>query len=166
MNQDAKDRFSAGADLWADYGQRPLGRIRHELTWENLRPHLPALIEGEAPPCVLEVGGGSGELALRLAQHGYRVWLLDYAAEMLDQARHVALSLSDDAQARLTFCTMPAEEASEAFAPGMFQVITCHTLLEYLEQPKATIAELARLLSRDGLLSISIVNRHAESFRT
>jgi S-adenosylmethionine-dependent methyltransferase len=102
---------------------------------------------------------------LRLTQRGYRVWLLDYAPEMLDQARRAALSLSDDAQARLTFCRMPVEEAADAFSAGFFQVIACHTLVEYLPQPQATIAELTGLLSRHGLLSVSFVNRHAEVLR-
>lgn len=165
MSQDARDRFRAGADLWADYGRQPLGRMRHELTWQNLVPYLPDLVEGKAPPRVLDAGGGSGELALKLVRRGYRVWLLDYAPEMLDQARQAASSLSGEAQSRLTFCHMEAEEAGGAFAPGTFQAITCHTLLEYVEQPQDTVAELAGLLSRFGLLSISIVNRHAEVLR-
>jgi S-adenosylmethionine-dependent methyltransferase len=114
---------------------------------------------------VLDAGGGSGELALRLAQRGYRVWLLDYAPAMLDQARYAALSLSHDAQARLNFRLLPAEEASNAFAPGFFQVITCHTLVEYLHRPQVTIGELVSLLSDGGLLSLSFVNRHAEVLR-
>ncbi|NIV36573.1 MAG: hypothetical protein GWN58_46210, partial [Anaerolineae bacterium] len=55
--------------------------------------------------------------------------------------------------------------ASEAFAPGFFQVVTCHTLVEYLKQPQATIGELTGLLSVGGLLSVSFVNRHAEVLR-
>jgi len=165
MTENARDRFSAGAEAWIGYNRQPLGRIRHEVTWRNLIPHLPDLVDDEDPPRVLDAGGGSGELALRLAQRGYRVWLLDYAPAMLDHARHAALSLSRDAQARLSFCLLPASEASDAFAPGFFHVITCHTLVEYLHQPQAIIGELAGLLSDGGLLSLSFVNRHAEVLR-
>jgi S-adenosylmethionine-dependent methyltransferase len=165
VSQDATDRFSAGADAWAGYNQQPLGRIRQEVTWRNLVRHLPDLVDDGEPPRVLDAGGGSGELALRLARDGYRVWLLDYAPGMLDQARHAALALPDEAQARVTFCLLPVSEASGAFAPGFFQVVTCHTLVEYLKQPQATIGELARLLCAGGLLSLSFVNRHAEVLR-
>ena len=165
MIRDARDRFSAGAEAWSGYNRQPLGRIRHEVTWRNLTPHLPDLVDDGNPPRVLDAGGGSGELALRLAQRGYRVWLLDYAPAMLDQARHAALSLPSDDQARLTFCLLSADEVSNAFAPGFFQVITCHTLVEYLHQPQITIGELASLLSDGGLLSLSFVNRHAEVLR-
>ena len=165
VTQDARERFGAEAEAWASYNQQPLGHIRQEVTWSNLLPYLPDLVDDEEPPRVLDVGGGSGELALRLAERGYPVWLLDYAPEMLDRARHAALSLSHDAQARLTFCVLPAEEASDAFSPGAFQVITCHTLLEYLHQPQATTSKLVGLLSEGGLLSLSFVNRHAEVLR-
>ncbi len=165
MSQNARDRFSAGAEDWAGYNRQTLGRIRHEVTWRNLAPYLPDLARTEDPPRVLDAGGGSGELALRLARRGFRVWLLDYAPAMLDQARHAARSLPDEAQARLTFCLQPAAEVGNTFAPGFFHVITCHTLVEYLLQPEATLRELASLLGDGGLLSLTFVNRHAEVLR-
>jgi len=165
VTENARDRFSAGAEAWVGYNQQALGRLRHEVTWRNLIPHLPDPVDDADPPRVLDAGGGSGELALRLAQHGYRVWLLDYAPAMLDQARDAALSLPHVVQARLTYCLLPADEAGDAFAPGYFQAITCHTLVEYLHQPQVTIGEFAGLLSDGGLLSLSFVNRHAEVLR-
>jgi len=84
MNDESRARFHAGAEAWATYNRTPLGRIRCEVTWHNLLPHLPPAMAGSDPPRVLDAGGGSGELALRLVEHGYRVWLLDYAPGMLD----------------------------------------------------------------------------------
>lgn len=165
MTQDSRSRFGAGAEAWAGYNRRSRGRLRHEVTWRNLVPYLPELLEGQDPPRVLDAGGGSGELALRLVRGGYRVWLLDYAPEMLDQARRAARALSRDAQDRLSYCLLPAEQVGGAFSPGFFRVITCHTLVEYLAQPEATITELAALLGDGGLLSLSFVNRHAEVLR-
>lgn len=165
MTQDARDRFGAGAETWAGYNRRPRGHIRHEVTWRNLVPHLPGLVAGEEPPRVLDAGGGSGELALRLVRGGYRVWLLDYAPEMLDQARRAARALPREAQDRLTYCLVPAEEIGDAFSPGFFQVIICHTLVEYLAQPQTVLTDLAGLLGDGGLLSLSFVNRHAEVLR-
>jgi S-adenosylmethionine-dependent methyltransferase len=163
--EDTKARFDAGARAWADYNQEPLGRIRREVTWHNLAPHLPDVTAVEPPPRVLDVGGGSGELALRLARDGYRVWLVDYAPAMLDQARQAAQDLSAQARARLTLCPMEADDAAHAFAPGFFDAITCHTLIEYLPHPQATLRILGGLLREGGLLSVSFVNRHAEVLR-
>ena len=165
MSDDSRARFGAGAAAWAEYNQKPLGRIRREVTWHNLAPHLPDVNGVEAPPRVLDVGGGSGELALRLASDGYRVWLLDYAPAMLDQARRRASDLQDDARTRLTLCLMSVDNAAGAFSPGFFDVITCHTLVEYLPEPHDTLGTLSGLLRGGGLLSLSFVNRHAEVLR-
>jgi len=165
MLTDARARFDAGAEAWTRYNQKPLGRIRREVTWHNLAPYLPDVASAQEPPRLLDAGGGSGELALRLAQRGYRVWLLDYAPAMLEQARHAAQALSDEVQARLTFSLMPISESPEAFAPGFFDAILCHTLIEYLPEPRDALRALASLLREGGLLSVSFVNRHAEVLR-
>ena len=165
MHDETQAHFDVGAEDWIRYNRGPLGRIRHEVTWHNLAPHLPSITDEAAPPRVLDAGGGSGELALELAQHGYRVWLLDYAPAMLDQARHAARTLPDEVQSRLSYCQLSADEAGNAFAPGFFHVITCHTLVEYLPGPQATLRGLVGLLRSGGLLSLSFVNRHAEVLR-
>lgn len=165
MGDDSRARFDAEAEAWAGYYQKPLGRIRHEVTWSNLVPYLPDITAAEDPPRVLDAGGGSGELALRLARRGYRVWLLDYAPAMLDQARQAAHALPRAARDRLEFCEMAVDDARGAFAPGFFDVVACHTLVEYLPRPGETIRALAGLLCGGGLLSLSAVNRHAEVLR-
>jgi S-adenosylmethionine-dependent methyltransferase len=165
MIEDTRARFDAGAEAWASYNQKPLGRIRREVTWHNLIQHLPVITDLEQPPRVLDAGGGSGELALQLVRHGYRVWLLDYAPAMLDEARKTAAGLPPGLRERLSFCLMRAEDAPRSFPPGSFDVITCHTLLEYVPDPRATLGSLTRLLCEGGTLSVSFVNRHAEVLR-
>jgi S-adenosylmethionine-dependent methyltransferase len=165
MLEELQARFEAGAEDWTRYNREPLGTIRHEVTWRNLAPRLPALRAGEDEPRVLDVGGGSGEMALRLARHGYRVWFVDYAAAMLDQARNAAESLPEDARARLTFQLLSADEVSESFVPGFFDAILCHTLIEYLPEPRDALQGLFCLLRDGGLLSLSFANRHAQVLR-
>jgi len=165
MMMDAEGRFGQGAGAWAHYNRMPLGRIRGEVTWHNLARHLPAVTDSARPPCILDVGGGSGELALRLVQHGYRVWLSDCAPAMLALAQQAAVDLPADVCARLTLCEMAADDAARSFAPGFFDAITCHTLIEYLPDPCSTLQALTGLLCAGGLLSVSFVNRHAEVLR-
>jgi S-adenosylmethionine-dependent methyltransferase len=162
---DTRTRFDMGAQAWAEYNQKPLGRIRQQVTWHNLVPNLPIIQDPERPPRVLDAGGGSGELALNLVQQGYRVWLSDYAPAMLDQARQAAQNLPSDVRSRLTFCPMSVDEVVKSFAPRSFDVITCHTLIEFLPVPHASLGALAGLLRHGGLLSVSFVNKHAEVLR-
>ena len=168
MTHDTQSRFDACAEAWADYGQQPLGRIRHEVSWCNLARHLalhsPDAAE-ERPLRALDAGGGSGELALRLVERGFHVWLLDYAPAMLEQARRAAQHLPRSARERLTLRHAKVEEASQTFSPGFFDVVTCHTLIEYLSDPRAVLRVLPGLLRDGGLLSVSFVNQHAEVLR-
>jgi S-adenosylmethionine-dependent methyltransferase len=159
------DHFDAGAKSWAQYNASPLGRIRHAVTWHNLSPHLPAVPGGERQHRVLDVGGGSGELALALVERGYRVWLLDSAAAMLDRARRAALDLPGQSRTRLTLCRMEAEDAPRAFPAGFFDAIACHTLIEYLPEPRQSLTDLSTLLGDGALLSVSFANRHSEVLR-
>jgi len=165
MRKEMETQFGSGAEAWTEYNQSPLGRIRSEVTWHNLVPHLPAIHDVQHPARVLDAGGGSGELALALARRGYRVWLLDWSSAMLDEARKAAQTLPEEDQDRLHFCTMDVERAPQAFEPGFFDAITCHTLIEYLPAPQVTLRALSTLLCEGGLLSLSFVNRHAEVLR-
>lgn len=164
MTQDTRARFDACAAAWADYNQLPLGRIRQEVSWRNLALRLPSAV-GECPLRALDAGGGSGELALRLVEHGFRVWLLDYAPAMLDQAQQAAQKLPQSARDRLTLCHAAVEDVSRAFSPEFFDVVTCHTLIEYIRDPRSSLRAMAGLLREGGLLSVSFVNRHAEVLR-
>lgn len=167
MTHDTRARFDGCAEAWADYNQKPMGRIRREVSWRNLALHLPSAAEGLPlrPLRALDAGGGSGELALRLVERGFHVWLLDYAHAMLDQARQAAQHLPQSKRDRLTFCHAAVEDASRTFSPGFFDVVTCHTLIEYLPDPRPILHALTGLLCNGGLLSVSFVNRHAEVLR-
>ncbi len=165
MLDDMQARFETAAEDWTRYNREPLGYIRQELTWRGLAPYLPAVTNTESGPRVLDVGSGSGEMALRLVRRGYRVWLVDHAAAMLEQARQAAGSLPEAARARLTFRRLSVVEAYEAFVPGFFDAILCHTLIEYLPDPSDALQGLVFLLRDGGLLSLSFVNRHAEVLR-
>jgi S-adenosylmethionine-dependent methyltransferase len=164
MTHDTRARFDGRAEAWADYNQQPMGRIRREVSWHNLALHLPSAT-GERPLRALDAGGGSGELALRLVKRGFHVWLLDYAPAMLDQARQAAQHLPRSKRERLTLCHAAVEDASQTFSPGFFDVVTCHTLIEYLPEPRSILHALTGLLCNGGLLSVSFVNRHAEVLR-
>lgn len=165
MMTDSEARFELGAEAWADYNRKPLGRMRCEIVWHNLAPYLPDVADPDHPPRVLDVGGGSGELALRLIQRGYLVWLSDSAPAMLDQAKRAARGLPEKVRARLTLCEMAADQVPCSFEPGFFDVITCHTLIEYLPAPCSALRDLTDLLREGGVLSLSFVNRHAEVLR-
>lgn len=149
--------FDSKARAWDDYTRTPIGRLRQELTLRYLSRHLP---EPARAATVLDAGGGTGDLAIALARRGFRVHLLDFARSMLDVARSRARK-SDP----IEYHHLPVEDVDRRFTPGAFDLIVCHTLLEYVPDPGLIIHRLAALLKPGGLLSLEHVNRHADALQ-
>ncbi len=147
-----KAAFDSKASAWEDYTHTPLGRLREELNWRYLNFHLPS-----HPLTALDAGCGTGGLAIRLAQRGDIVHLLDLSDQMLDLAMEKA-KLNGVAAQITPYCDLV-----ETFTPANpFDLIICHTLLEYVSDTANTIRRLAGFLKPQGLLSVVFVNRYAE----
>jgi len=130
------------------YNASPGGRLRHAVILHHLRAHVPrASLE------VLDVGGGTGELAADLAREGHAVTLLDLAPAMLDAARRHCAGLN------VTFVCAAADQLSQRFDAGSFDLVLCHSLLEFLDDPPALMAHLVRALRPGGHLSLVVGNR-------
>jgi ubiquinone/menaquinone biosynthesis C-methylase UbiE len=84
---------------------------------------------------------------------------------MLDMARRrlvqVDLALLEQAE----FCCCPVEQVGERFPAGHFGAVLAHTLLEYVPEPWKVLSGLICVLACDGILSLLVVNPHAEPFR-
>jgi demethylmenaquinone methyltransferase/2-methoxy-6-polyprenyl-1,4-benzoquinol methylase len=90
---------------------------------------------------VLDVATGTGLVAADLQRGGARVVGLDLTPEMLQRA--VARGIA-------VVCGR-AEELP--FASGSFDRVAFTYLLRYVDDPEATLAELARVLRRDGVMA-------------
>lgn len=147
--------FDAHVQAWDEYTSTPLGRLREALTLHYLGEHLGTL---PARASVLDAGGGTGSYALALAQLGHEVWLTDFSAPMLDVARRKAADHGPELLARIHLTQASAEEIPDRFAAGTFDLVLCHTLVEYVEDPWAALGSLSLMLRPEGLLSLLFVN--------
>jgi S-adenosylmethionine-dependent methyltransferase len=158
----AEAAFDAKAEDWDLYSRAPLGKLRGDLTLHYLGRHLESRA---APLSVLDAGAGTGSYALPLAIQGHRVCLLDFSGAMLDVARRNATEEDPGLLERLDFCQAPAQEAPALFGPGRFDLVLCHTLLEYVPEPRDLLQALAYVLKPGGLLSLLAVNPHSDALR-
>ena len=135
------------------------GRLRVDLGWMNLRGLLPVTVEGQR---ALDVGGGTGPLALRLAALGFEVELLDNSEPMLALARKEAQAKA--LSGRISFRQADANGLAGLFEPSSFDVVVCHNLLEYMQDPLAVLRTLVQVLKKDAksMVSLLVRNRYGE----
>lgn len=118
--------------------------------------HIERVYDGVAQlargPDVLDLGCGTGNVALRLARRGLRVIGVDLSAEMLDVARQkVPASLG------VRWVQTSALELIDHFQPETFDTITSVLLLSELSgaEQKETLRQCHRLLRADGQLVVA-----------
>lgn len=103
---------------------------------------------------VLEIGCGTGSLALLMAQQGANVVGIDASAEMLGEARRKADEAGTDGQ--VIFHHMDVTELGGRFDPGSFDVIVSTLVFSELgsEVQRYVLKEVSQLLSENGRLLI------------
>jgi demethylmenaquinone methyltransferase / 2-methoxy-6-polyprenyl-1,4-benzoquinol methylase len=94
---------------------------------------------------VLDVAAGTGLVSQRLLQRGFRVTSLDQSTEMLAIARR---RLGE----RATFVDASAEAIP--FPDATFDHLTVTYLLRYVDDPRSTLAELARVVKPGGTIAL------------
>jgi len=154
MTQLGMERFQE-TDKYAGYLRTTEGRLRSDLGWTNLRCFVPADVLGR---CALDVGGGTGILALRLAELGFAVELLDSSEPMLALAGKEANAR--ELSSRISLHHGDATRLSDLFQPSSFHVVVCHNLLEHVADPVAVLGGLAHVIRKDGESVVSLLVRN------
>jgi ubiquinone/menaquinone biosynthesis C-methylase UbiE len=156
-------RFQSGADKYAAYLETPEGRLRNDLAFANLQEFLP-LPQIRPSLRALDLGCGTGAAAVRLARLGMRITLLDSAPAMLHIAERAVREAGVDEKIELR--QGDAAEVANLFPAGSFDIILCHNLLEYVDDPNAVLSAAAQVLRSDstriGILSVLVRNRAGE----
>ncbi|WP_228567156.1 methyltransferase domain-containing protein [Nocardia sp. SYP-A9097] len=146
---------------WQEWQEAPWGRLRYSIVEANLVRHLDSA--GSLSLRVLDLGGGDGGDAVRLAAQGHRVTIVDFAPAMLAAAteRAGALGLGD-----LIACVeADATDLPEELAAAQFDAVICHNLLQYVDDVRGLLGVALGALIPGGLLSVMALNRYSEALR-
>ncbi|MEV7452534.1 class I SAM-dependent methyltransferase, partial [Streptomyces nigra] len=105
---------------------------------------------------VLDVGMGQGTQALRLARAGHQVTGVERDATMIAAARARLAGEPEGIRERVRLVQSDGRDTGVHFLPGSFDVVLCHGVLMYVDEPDPLLAGLARMLAPGGLLSLLV----------
>ncbi|KUM82169.1 class I SAM-dependent methyltransferase [Streptomyces curacoi] len=114
---------------------------------------------------VLDVGMGQGTQALRLARAGHQVTGVEQDPKMIAAAREELAGEPEGIRERVRIVQGDGRDTGVHFLPGSFDVVLCHGVLMYVEDPDPLVAGLARMLAPGGLLSLLVRNGDALAMR-
>ena len=129
---------------------------RTTVVWEALRA---ALTEESGRLRVLDIGGGTGGFAVRVAELGHHVTVVDPSPDALAilDRRSEETGVADRVDGiQGDLATVP-----ELVETGSVDVVLCHGVLEVVDDPRSAMAAIAGALRPGGRLSLLVSQRHA-----
>jgi SAM-dependent methyltransferase len=137
----------------------PRSAIRTVVVWETLEQMAAERVagSGRAVLDVVDVGGGTGGLAVSMAQLGHRVTVVDPSPDALAALqRRVA-----DAGVSELVASHQGDAGSLAatVGRGVADLVLCHGVLEYVDDPAAAAIDALTVLRPAGLLSLLVAQR-------
>ncbi|WP_308209085.1 methyltransferase domain-containing protein [Actinoallomurus purpureus] len=139
---------------------RPRSRsMRTAVVWEILRDVLDetAKESGRDRLDVLDAGGGTGGFAVPLAELGHRVTVVDASPDALAGLERRA------AEAGVTVRAVQgdADGLLDVVGPDSADLVICHSVLEYVDDPATALAAVARTVRPGGAVSVLAANQVA-----
>jgi phosphoribosylformimino-5-aminoimidazole carboxamide ribotide isomerase len=151
-----KESFEAAVPNWKAEQAKPWNRFGYDLVEHNLKKHIPV----DSPPLhILDAGGGNGLDSLRLARMNHHVELIDISRQMLnDASASAALAGVTD---RLNTHAVDIFNIDDEFAANEFDIVLCHNVIQFIDEVKAVLEALYRVLKPGGFLSLISTNQYS-----
>ncbi len=130
------------------------GAARTAVVWAALRPVLEL---GATGLDVLDIGGGTGGSAVRVAELGHRVSVIDPSPDALASLARRAREFGVE----VTGQQGDLSSLLEVTTPDSADVVLCHGVLEVVDDVAAALATIRTVLRPGGSLSLLLAQRHA-----
>jgi S-adenosylmethionine-dependent methyltransferase len=130
--------------------------IRSWMVWDVLSAVVSARVAatGRSALDIVDVGGGTGGLAVPFAALGHSVTVVDPSPDALAAAQRRAA----EAGAHLASVQGDAASLDSVVGPGAADLVICHNVLEYVEEPAEAMSAIARVLRPSATVSLLVSN--------
>lgn len=134
------------------------GVARNAVLWERVRELLGSAGEG-GPRQVVDLGGGTGGLAVRVAELGHYVTVIDPSPDALASMHRRADE--NGVADRVVGIQGDTTDLGEHVAAGSVDVVLCHGVLEVVDDPGQALDAIGAALRAGGVLSVVVAGRYA-----
>lgn len=148
--------FAAQAQDWDIRYQSRTYRERRELVQQLVKAELDRLSRAPEKINVLDFGCGGGVLLSDLAELGVRVVGVDSSKTTIDEAR--VRFAAANGRAKLEYLD---SSSAENLYEQAYDIVVCTSVLEFVPDLGAMLSRLSSLVRSDGMLLISVPNRHS-----
>ncbi|MEV8591899.1 methyltransferase [Streptomyces sp. NPDC052012] len=133
---------------------RPRAALRTAVVWEVLQDALERRVKatGRQALDVLDTGGGSGNFAVPLARLGHRVTVVDPSPNALFALERRAAEA--DVADRVQGVQGDAHGLLDVAERGGYDIVLCHGVLEYVDDPAEGVRNAVAALRPGGVLSL------------
>ena len=130
--------------------------VRSSLLWDVLREVASARVSetGRTALDIVDVGGGTGGLAVPFASLGHHVTVVDPSPDALAAAQRRAA----EAGARLAAVQGEAASLDSVAGAAAADLVICHNVLEYVDSPADAMTAIARVLRPHATVSVLASN--------
>jgi S-adenosylmethionine-dependent methyltransferase len=130
--------------------------VRSSLVWDVLSAVVSARVAAVGRPAldIVDVGGGTGGLAVPFAALGHNVTVVDPSPDALAAAQRRAA----EAAARLASVQGEAASLDSLAGPATADLVICHNVLEYVDSPADAMSAIARVLRPSATVSVLASN--------
>jgi S-adenosylmethionine-dependent methyltransferase len=146
---DRRKEAGVGADYRRD-------GARFSLVWDVLQEVVSARVAQAGRPAldIVDVGGGTGGLAVPFAALGHNVTVVDPSPDALAAAQRRAA----EAGARLASVQGDAASLDGVVGQAAADLVICHNVLEYVDSPADAMSAIARVLRPAATVSVLAAN--------
>jgi S-adenosylmethionine-dependent methyltransferase len=135
-----------------DYLSDPYWRLYHDITWLNIKKHLPK----DKKSIIADIGGGTGFWSRKLAKLGYNVVCIDISENMLNVGRKKARK--EGLQKKILFAYGDVKDLKDQKANSFGFVLCEGDPVSYCGNEGRAVSELARIAEPGAKVIVSVDN--------